>query len=112
MPIQSCAQQAATTCLLAELRGELLAAQVVDGLVHPGLVLQVDELVRKHAAALMHPQRQQVALGAVDGAAIHRRLAGLVEPGGGVGDRSQQACREQACHSRPADNACWPPALL
>lgn len=56
--------------LLAEFWRELLPAQVADGLVHPALVLVADQLVGKHAAALVHPQAQQVALWGGDATSI------------------------------------------
>eukprot|EP00955_Chlamydomonas_euryale_P005078 54229-Chlamydomonas_euryale.AAC.10 len=49
--------------LLHKLGLERVAAHVEDGLVDPLLVLVRHQLVGKHAAALVDPQRKQVALG-------------------------------------------------
>ncbi len=52
--------------LLGQVWGEVCLAQLLDGTVNPGLVLQRDHLVAEDALALMHPQPQQVSFRAGD----------------------------------------------
>ena len=57
---------AAISHLLGQVWGEISLAQLLDGTVNPGLVLQGDHLVAEDALALVHPQPQQVPFWAGD----------------------------------------------
>lgn len=50
------------TYLFDQVRREVSLAQVLDGTVNPGLVLQCDHLVTENTLTFMNPESQQVTV--------------------------------------------------